>query len=313
MIKAVSCTYWRTQSDDAISTLRAQQLMHETAAAGFKYLRILGGEPLLRKDLFDILDEIPRQSFSKVILATNGLLLHQHADAVNRSCITNITVSLDGIAETNDQLRGLKGYFQTVLRNLELIEGKRIKIASIATKYLANEIGDMIRLCRERGYDYDICLPNRALPFSSTDDELDDLWPSPQDGDRIFGAMAREGLVSAAVAKGSRRFLRDNSYPVSTCVLGYVHTLIRANGDLYIGCHDLEPVGNVLDSSLAEILASDRAAETARRMFRLDYPKCICNWQIDQVYSSPLSALSYVQKRLSTRPLPLPVRQSSHD
>lgn len=311
--RCVSCSYWRTRSDDAISTARAKQLIHEIAAANFKYLRMLGGEPLLRSDLFEILREVPRQTFSKIILGTNGLLLDKHANAVNHSCITNLTVSLDGIGDTNDRLRGIKGYFKKILRNLELVKGKRIKIASVATKYLANDIEDLIRLCRERGYDYDVCLPNRSLPFSSTDAELDALWPSPQDGDRIFETMRREGMVSADIAKGSRRFLRENKYPETTCILGYVHALIRANGDLYMGCHDFAPVGNIVDTSLAQILASDQAAETARRMFRLDYPKCICNWQVDHVYSSPLTALSYIRKRLTTRLPSSSIGQPSHD
>src|SRR3954452_23835246 len=53
--KCISCDYWKTRWQDVISTDRAIELLNEIDAAGIASLRLTGGEPLLRKDLFEIL------------------------------------------------------------------------------------------------------------------------------------------------------------------------------------------------------------------------------------------------------------------
>jgi len=301
--KCRSCNYWMARRVDTITTQRAKDLVAELVDQGIKYFRVLGGEPLLRRDLFDILAVVPKNAFAKVVLGTNGLLLGKFAGQVNDSCFTNITVSLDAVGRTNDFLRGIDGYYDLVLRNLDLIRGKRIKIASVLTRYLADDIDTLLRLCKERGYDHDICLPNRRMPFSATDEIMDDLWPSPAQADKVLDALERHGMISRPIAEGARRYIRDGTYPEPVCVLGYVQVIIRANGDLHLGCHDLRPVGNIRQSTLSDIFRSSVAADTAKQMYRLGFAKCPCSWQVDRAYSHPLESLPYIGKRLATAAL----------
>jgi MoaA/NifB/PqqE/SkfB family radical SAM enzyme len=299
--KCVTCSYGRTIKRDRISTQRAVRLMAESGDLGFRYVRFLGGEPLLRSDLFEILEHIPPRAFAKVILATNGLLLGRVAERVNRSPITHITVSIDGIGTTNDQLRGVPGYFDTVMANLQRIKGKRVKIASIATRFLADEIGELLRLCEDRGYDFDVCLPSVLLPFADTAAiaaALEALWPSEGETDRILGTLRAHGLISRSIAAGARAYLVRRRFPFSRCILGFTDVHIRANGDVHPGCYQLGPTGNVLESSLGDILQSASASALARRMYRLDCSGCLIGWQTSRVFQRPLGNLAYVRRRL---------------
>jgi cyclic pyranopterin phosphate synthase len=78
------------------------------ARAGVTKVRITGGEPLLRRDLPDLvrsLADIP--GIEDVALTTNGLLLPEHAEALARAGLRRVTVSLDSLDA--DVLREMSG------------------------------------------------------------------------------------------------------------------------------------------------------------------------------------------------------------
>lgn len=98
---------------------------------GGKYLRISGGEPLCggRESLVRSLVSAAKQYRLKVLLLTNGVLVDQSlADALIKSGIDRIQVSLDGPnPEVNDRIRG-KGVFDKVLRTLDMFRGSSVEL-----------------------------------------------------------------------------------------------------------------------------------------------------------------------------------------
>src|SRR5271165_5434488 len=106
--KCISCDYWKSRWQDGIDTARAIELVNEIAAAGIRTLRLTGGEPLLRRDLFRVLGMADTANFSTIILQTNGLLIKKLHQEISASPITNIAVSIDGLKQTNDVIRGIR-------------------------------------------------------------------------------------------------------------------------------------------------------------------------------------------------------------
>ncbi len=95
--KCISCDYWKTRWQDGISTERAIELINEIDACGIRSLRLTGGEPLLRKDLFEVLGKSNASRLHRIILQTNGLALKKLHKEVNASPITDVAVSIDGL------------------------------------------------------------------------------------------------------------------------------------------------------------------------------------------------------------------------
>lgn len=315
--RCVMCDYWRTKTSNAIDEARARSLVDEIRSLGVGTLRFLGGEPLLRKDLFSVLEHTRRLGFDRIVLATNGLLLDRFADEINRSCVTNLTVSVDGIGDNNDRIRGIPGHFDRVLSNLRLIKRKRIKLATLVTSTLAQDINALIDLCRARGYLLDLNLPSFDLPYTDshrTHRNLAQIWPSPDDVHAILEAMVGAGFLTESLATGCHEYLVDRRYPIRHCVQGYFALLIRANGDVTLGCYEQHPVGNVLSETLPEIMASMRRHEEAKAMFQLECGRCVCGWAISHVFRHPISNVGYALKRVATREAPVPTRskRSSH-
>src|SRR5258708_4927472 len=99
--KCISCDYWKSRWEDGIDTDRAVDLVNQIGAAGIRSLRFTGGEPLLRRDLFEILKKANTSGLKRIILQTNGLLIKKLHKDINASPITNISLSMDGLTRTN--------------------------------------------------------------------------------------------------------------------------------------------------------------------------------------------------------------------
>jgi sulfatase maturation enzyme AslB (radical SAM superfamily) len=96
--KCVTCNYWQTPWDDGLNTEKAVDVINRLGEFGIRYLRFTGGEPLLRRDLFQVMQKANMSRFKRITLQTNGLLLKKLSKEINDSPITKIAVSIDGLA-----------------------------------------------------------------------------------------------------------------------------------------------------------------------------------------------------------------------
>lgn len=301
--RCVMCDYWTEKRRDSISADRAASLITEISALGIRELRLLGGEPLVRKDLFDILGRVEHLPFRRIILATNGMLLAHLADQVNRSSISNVTVSIDGYGADHDWVRGTPGAFEQILIGLERLESKQIKIGALVSNRLARGIDRLLSLCKQHAWSFDLVLPSFDLPFAKGTrcaEGLDELWPSATEARYILDAVHQAGHISSALVNGAYGYLVHQEYPQRCCVMGYANLHVRANGDLLSGCYELEPLGNVLERTIESILDSPAYRERLRGMLRMDCPGCVCGWQLSYLTERPLSSIPYVRSRFSS-------------
>ena len=86
--------------------------------ATFKVPALLfsGGEPLIRPDLLELIDYATRNGL-RITLSTNGTLIDETiAGKLKQLGLTYVGISLDGIGDTNDHFRGVKGAFDRAVR-----------------------------------------------------------------------------------------------------------------------------------------------------------------------------------------------------
>lgn len=68
------------------------------ASMGIRYIRITGGEPLVRRDITELIHDIKSvDGIEKVTLTTNGILLEQMLPELKRSGLDGVNVSLDSV------------------------------------------------------------------------------------------------------------------------------------------------------------------------------------------------------------------------
>ena len=88
------CRVWKKNDVTELSLKEAKGLIAQLHYLGVKQLILSGGEPFLRKDIFDLIEY--SKKFKKLVITTNGTLLNEeHLDIIKRNKI-NLIFSIDG-------------------------------------------------------------------------------------------------------------------------------------------------------------------------------------------------------------------------
>jgi len=278
--KCVTCDYWKSTWTNAITTEKAVETINRLTQVGVRYLRFTGGEPLLRRDLFQILEQADTQNLERIRLQTNGLLLRHRADAINASPITHVTVSLDATGADNDRLRGVPGYYEKAIDGATLLENKGVSIACTLTGPGAGHLDALIDETERRGWSFSYNLLNNSI-FKFSNANLD-CWPNDQELQDILEILDRRlarpkyeiDYVRKHYKEGRSRSFGSGEPP---CVLGYVYIYITSNGDILSGCYSLSQLGNILENDIRDIVGSKAYGERCRSMLRRECDGCTCS------------------------------------
>ena len=99
---------------DELNTEEALKLVKELHSCGYKGVALMGGEPLVRKDWFEIAKEVKKYKMDLSIV-TNGLTVVENIQKLKNLDVDCVSLSLDGgKPETHDYLRGIKGAFEKI-------------------------------------------------------------------------------------------------------------------------------------------------------------------------------------------------------
>jgi radical SAM protein with 4Fe4S-binding SPASM domain len=137
-----------------LTTEEAIGVIDQLADAGLLVLAFSGGEPLLRKDIFQLIDHAVERGLV-VQVATNGALVSERlADRLQHSGVRGVTVSLDGAtAATHDHFRQFPGLFKRTLRAIRLLSerGLRVVVSFTPTTLNYQEGRDVVALAHSLG------------------------------------------------------------------------------------------------------------------------------------------------------------------
>jgi len=273
--KCISCDYWKSRWNDAISTERAIGLVNEIGALGIGTLRLTGGEPFLRRDLFEVLEKADTSRFKQIIVQTNGLLLKKLHKSINDSPITKIAVSIDGLKETNDQIRGIQGYFDLSTEGMRLLENKELAISLTLNRISAGELDEIAAIARGLGAALEFNILSHSLPFFDGSD-ISSMWPEESDTAKISTFLREKLKRPGYEVDYVTRYYNREPLAEPPCVLGFTQVFVLSNGDVLTGCYPLKPVGNILRDSLETILASEAYLRQSAAMIRRECPGCTC-------------------------------------
>ena len=153
-------------------------------ARGIRRIRLTGGEPLVRRDIGDLVRRIGRHigsGLDELTLTTNGTRLADHADMLADAGVRRINVSLD----TRDPERFAHvtrgGRIAQVLDSLDAARaaGLAVKVNMVALKGVNDdEILPMLHWCDVRGFDLTLI---ETMPLGETgEDRTDHYLPLTQ-------------------------------------------------------------------------------------------------------------------------------------
>jgi radical SAM protein with 4Fe4S-binding SPASM domain len=114
------------------------------------FIAVTGGEPLVRKDLPEVMRAAVGLGYSWG-MTTNGLLLNEtRFNALKDSKLATVSVSIDGFEQTHDILRQSPGSYETVLSNLRaLLKAgfvKRIQVTTVVNPLNVDELQPLLQV-----------------------------------------------------------------------------------------------------------------------------------------------------------------------
>jgi radical SAM protein with 4Fe4S-binding SPASM domain len=102
-----------------LTTDEGKNLITDLASFNIPALLFSGGEPLIRKDIWELAEHGKSQGM-RMTLSTNGTLIDETvARRIKDLGFTYVGISLDGIGEVNDKFRGKEGAFKKAMRGFQ--------------------------------------------------------------------------------------------------------------------------------------------------------------------------------------------------
>jgi MoaA/NifB/PqqE/SkfB family radical SAM enzyme len=113
--------------------------------AGMQRLNITGGEPMLRKDIGEIV-AILHEKTHRLEISTNGFFYERIIDIAREYGDITVRVSVEGLPALNDELRGIKDGFDHALRTVLRLKEMGIRDIGFATTISGENCRDLLDL-----------------------------------------------------------------------------------------------------------------------------------------------------------------------
>ncbi|MEM0156348.1 MAG: PTO1314 family radical SAM protein [Thermoplasmataceae archaeon] len=148
-LKCKMCPFWRREDEVLLTVEDEIRMMESLKRAGVSFIGFEGGEPLLRRDIGEILYQAKKRFHTSMV--TNGWLLKAKLPEIKDS-INYLFVSLDGIGELHDKLRGMEGSYRRAIEGIEAASRYvPVSISSTITRDNMHQAEDMVKLASKLG------------------------------------------------------------------------------------------------------------------------------------------------------------------
>ncbi|HUL01628.1 MAG TPA: radical SAM protein [Gemmatimonadales bacterium] len=306
--RCVSCDCWKADGVGDLTLEEIRRLTDELPALHTRLVTFSGGEPTLRRDVYEIA-KMFRARGVKLHLLTSGLFLERDAAAVVEH-FADVTISLDGhTASLYEEIRGVNGLgvVERGVRRLKSL-APRLPVRARSTLHRHNfrDLPALIDKAHAMGLD--------GISFLSADVTSESFGRAavggaaslPQLGTLLlstaeigeFAQVVERAIVTHAsdftsrfVAESPDKLRRLPKYyaaqqglgpfPPTLCNAPWASAVVEADGTVR-PCFFHRAVGNIRERSLREILATDMV-EFRRGLNMAADPtcqRCVCTLQV---------------------------------
>jgi len=220
---------------DELNMQEIKKAIDDMFLMGVKQFIVTGGEPLLRKDIFEILSYAKERN-QKIGLATNSSLVSRYSSQLQKQKLDAVMVSLDGLEKNHKKIRGNDSNFRQVIESIKFFKKIRVPKVSVCTtvnRFNIDELEQLKQLIFSTGanqWHINITMPEGRAKnkeeFYLTKAQMQNLIQFIINNKKRF----RIDICSEAGYLGEMdKKLRGNSF---FCSCGWTSCAIMANGDV---------------------------------------------------------------------------------
>jgi MoaA/NifB/PqqE/SkfB family radical SAM enzyme len=318
--KCRMCAFGR--GEKPVGELTADEIrsvIREFKEIGLVNVLFSGGEPLLRKELPDLVAYAKGLGFPNILCFSNGsLLTEKRAVELLDAGVNSFSISVDGYGPTHEKQRQVPGAWKKTTDALRLLARLRdtqypdllIDMPMTVTLLNSGEIPQMVELCSELKVGMTLQFLEHASFFGCehVDDDMG-FDKHPDEVDRLIeqlhgyiGHPVMSPLMNHLSLEYIRRYLRRDDVATiggPPCAAGYFSVYVDALGRVYSGCWGMPQVGNVRDRTLVEIVRSSGYKQNLQEMLDMNCPTCPNGFQWSVWYHVPstLKELAFRSRR----------------
>ncbi|MBE6719234.1 MAG: radical SAM protein [Ruminococcaceae bacterium] len=241
------------------------------------FTNITGGEPFIRTDLKDIVRELYKKS-DRIVISTNGFFTDRIIDLCNEFPNVGIRISIEGLEETNNLIRGLddgfnKGY--TTLKKLVEMNHPDVGFGMTVQDVNAKDLVPLYRLSDEMNMEFATASLHNSFYFVEAKNIIHDRQAVAENFEELinellksnspkkwFRAYFNHGLINYIY--GQKRLL--------PCDMAFDTFFIDPYGDVMPcnGTKEKEVMGNLCEQSWDELWSSEQAEKVREKVRHCD-------------------------------------------
>ncbi len=257
-----------------LDTKEGFRLCEALAETGCRDLAIMGGEPLMRDD-FSAIARCAKDLGLNLCIVTNGTIVDKHIEDLRRLEPKVVGVSVDGMRENHDKIRGA-GNWEKAIASIQLLKDNNIQTTMITTVSKINfkDLPSMGELIKGKGVNWQL---QTAMPFGSFQRELtlsrDEFYATAMfiAKERVSNRFEDMPVVGAHCYGYNSKLLPGCVW--SGCTAGISTVGITSDGGI-VGClsmgNDRYIEGNVREVHFRDIWTNPDAFAYTRRFKKED-------------------------------------------
>ncbi|HVO82389.1 MAG TPA: radical SAM protein [Terriglobales bacterium] len=269
------CIHCYLEHDDhgEMTTAEIKDVLDQLAEAGTFFLTLSGGEVLMRRDFFEILEYARRLLFN-VRIKTNGVMIREaEAQRIRNLGVEQVQISIySRHPEIHDAITKLPGSLKHSVEAIRFLKSQGLKVA-IANVLMTANLGEhdgVQALAAELGANY--TLDPTITPKIDGDTSILDL--------RISGAELNEVFHNKNLVGDVEEFCApppppgDDVMEGLPCSAGHTAAYITPYGDVFPCVQFPLPSGNVRRQKFIDIWRSSPELNQVRSIHAKDLPVC---------------------------------------
>lgn len=268
------CNIWKYPTNSR-EEIKAEDLR---SLPKLKFINLTGGEPFIREDLPQIVAECYRHT-DRIVISTSGYFEDRVIELAKKFPKIGIRISIEGLSQKNDELRGRDGGFDKGLRTLLRLKHMGLKDIGFGCTVSNNNSADMLSLYQlslSLGMEFATAAFHNSYYFHKDDNVITNRDKVCADFEQLiewqlqekhpkswFRAFFNMGLIN--YIEGGRRML--------PCEAGTANFFIDPWGEVF-PCNGMEErfwkdsMGNIHDADFMTIWHSEKAEQVRSKVRR---------------------------------------------
>jgi radical SAM protein with 4Fe4S-binding SPASM domain len=275
------------QLKNELTTEESKRLIDQICEVSRPLLILSGGEPLLRKDVYELV-RYGAEKGLKMGLGSNGSLIDGvAAKKLKEAGIETVSISLDShIPEQHDEFRGVAGSWEKAVRAIKALRenGVLVQVNTTVTQQNYDQIDDIMSLAEGLGVE------NFHLFFlvpTGRGAKIADISPAKYEGmiKTVFAKAAKHKLnVRPSCAPQFMRIAKDMSMDmrqwIRGCIAGLYYCRVYPNGDITPCPYLPIKLGNIREKSFKEIWFNSEVFKSLRDFNALKGKCGVCDYRV---------------------------------